>query len=82
MLNLLDRTSVWILLVLALGLGLAPPGSQPHLVEKLNMLSNGTLVRAIDIFDLFLHGIFPILFIVKLGRMAVLKRHQDRPGNE
>ena len=82
MLNLLDRTSVWILLVLALGLGLAPFGSQPHLLEKLNMLSNGTLVRPIDIFDLLLHGIFPILLTVKLGRMAALKLQQDSSGNE
>jgi len=76
MVKLLDRTSIWILLILALGLGLAPLGSQPHLVEKLTMLANGTLVRPIDIFDLLLHGIFPVLSIVKLGRMAVLKIRQ------
>ena len=74
MLNLFDRTSVWVLLVLALGLGIAPPGSQPHLVEKLIMLGNGNLVRPIDIFDLFLHGIFPVLFVVKLVRMSLLKK--------
>ncbi|WP_455202444.1 hypothetical protein [Kaarinaea lacus] len=82
MLNLLDRTSIWILLVLALGLGIAPFGSQPHLVEKLLMLLNGTLVRPIDIFDLLLHGIFPLLFIVKLGRVAVLKLKQGSLSNE
>ncbi|MEJ2178853.1 MAG: RND transporter [Gammaproteobacteria bacterium] len=76
MVNLLDRTSVWILLVLAIGLGIAPPGSQPHLVEKLTMLANGNLVRPIDIFDLLLHGIFPLLLLVKLGRMAALKLQQ------
>ena len=77
MLNLLDKTSVWILLVLALALGLAPPGSQPHLVEKLIMLVNGHLVRPIDIFDLVLHGIFPVILLVKLTRMAVLKMRKD-----
>ena len=77
MLNLLDRTSVWILLLLALGLGLAPPGSQPHLVEKLTMLANGNLVRPIDIFDLFLHGIFPALLLVKLVRMAAVKKKRE-----
>ena len=82
MLNLLDRTSIWIFLVLALGLGTAPFGSQPHLVEKLTMLVNGTLVRPIDIFDLLLHGVFPVLLLVKLGRMAVLKLRQDNSGQE
>lgn len=82
MLNLLDRTSVWILLVLALGLGTAPFGSQPHLVEKLIMLLNGTLVRPIDIFDLLLHGIFPVLFVVKLGRVVAVKLKQDSFRNE
>ena len=81
MLNLLDRTSVWILLVLALGLGLAPPGSQPHLVEKLIMLVNGNLVRPIDIFDLLLHGIFPVLLLVKLARMAAVKVKQGNAGD-
>ena len=81
MLNLLDRTSVWILLVLALGLGLAPPGSQPHLVEKLIMLGNGNLVRPIDIFDLLLHGIFPVLLLVKLARMAAVKVKQGNAGD-
>jgi hypothetical protein len=82
MVNLLDRTSIWILLVLALGLGLAPPGSQPHLAEKLIMLANGSLVRPIDIFDLLLHGIFPVLFTVKLGRMVVLKLRQENTGHK
>ena len=81
MLNLLDRTSVWMLLVLALGLGLAPPGSQPHLVEKLIMLANGNLVRPIDIFDLLLHGIFPVLLLVKLARMAAMKLKQGNGGD-
>ncbi len=75
MLKLLDRTPVWILFVLALGLGIAPPGSQPHLVEKLLMLADGNLVRPIDIFDLFLHGIFPTLLVVKIVRVLALKRH-------
>lgn len=77
MVKLLDRTSVWLLLVLAIGLGIAPPGSQPHLVEKLIMLSNGNLVKPIDIFDLFLHGIFPLLLLIKVVRLYILKRKQD-----
>lgn len=71
--KLLDRIPIWILLVLAIALGIAPPGAQPHLVEKLTMLGNGTLVRPIDIFDLVLHGIFPVLLVARLARMAYLK---------
>jgi hypothetical protein len=37
-------------------LGLAPFLPVPHVVEKLRMLANGTLVRPIDWFDLVLHG--------------------------
>ena len=44
------------LLPLALLLALAPLRSQPHLIEKLGMLFDGTLTRPIDIFDLVLHG--------------------------
>lgn len=49
-------------------LGLAPFVPEPHLVEKIRMLFSGTLSRPIDIFDLFLHGAFPALLLVKLGR--------------
>ena len=77
MVKLLDRTPVWLLLILALGMGIAPPGSQPHLVEKLIMLSNGNLVKPIDIFDLCFHGIFPLLFLVKLVRLYMLKRNPE-----
>ena len=77
MLKLFDKISIWMLLVLALMLGIAPMGSQPHLVEKLGMLINGELVKPIDIFDLLLHGIFSILVVVKLVRMVVLKRDKE-----
>ena len=38
-------------------LGFAPFVPQPHLFEKLTLLRNGQLVKPIDIFDLFMHGI-------------------------
>ncbi len=41
--------------VACLTLGLAP-FTPPHIVEKLEMLSKGTLVKPIDWFDLALHG--------------------------
>lgn len=44
------------LIPLALLLGFAPFYPQPHIVEKLGMLATGTLIRPIDIFDLFWHS--------------------------
>ena len=47
----------WTLaLLLCATLGLAPFAPVPHLWEKLGMLVSGELTRAIDIFDLVLHG--------------------------
>lgn len=57
----------WVLVILlALTLGLAP-FRPPHLVEKLQMLFRGTLVRPIDWFDLALHGAPWVLLILKAG---------------
>ena len=64
----LDRISMPLLAVPAVFLALAPFAPQPHLWEKLNMLVAGTLVRPIDIFDLFLHGTPLVLLLVKLIR--------------
>lgn len=66
--NWLDKISVTTLLIIALTLGLAPFAPEPHIWEKLKMLSDGTLTRPIDIFDLFLHGTPWILLIIKLVR--------------
>lgn len=76
--KLLDRIPLWGLVALALALGIAPLGAQPHLVEKLLMLLDGNLIRPIDIFDLFLHGIFPLLLLVKLWRMWQLRSTVNR----
>jgi hypothetical protein len=56
-----------ILIVLALLLGLSPFVPEPHLVEKLRMLRQGTLVRPLDIFDLFFHLAPAILLLFKLA---------------
>ncbi len=67
-------TIPWIILVpAAVFLGLAPFVPEPHLVEKIRMLTHGTLVRPIDIFDLFYHGL-PILLIgAKIVRRFLIK---------
>jgi hypothetical protein len=66
----LDRIPLVVLVIAALLLGPAPFLPEPHLLEKLRMLVAGTLVRPIDIFDLFWH-VSPLLLLgLKLARMA------------
>ncbi|MCK5719357.1 MAG: RND transporter [Thiomargarita sp.] len=56
----------WNLLIFgSLTLGLAPFFPEPHLIEKVRMLFQGVLSRPIDIFDLVMHGIFPLLLTLK-----------------
>ena len=62
----LDRIPYALLLPLAVVMALAPFVPEPHLWEKLKMLAAGTLVRPIDIFDLFLHGTPLLLLVFKL----------------
>lgn len=69
------RIPLSILIVLCLTLGLAPFSPEPHLWEKLGMLASGELTRALDIFDLLLHG-SPWLFLI--AKLALLTRSQAR----
>ena len=60
----------WILVIAAcLTLGLAP-FTPPHIVEKLQMLTKGKLVKPVDWFDLLFHGVPWILLIIKIGLSA------------
>lgn len=65
----LDKIPFFVLIILALFLGLAPFKPEPHLVEKIRMLIHGQLVKPIDIFDLFLHGTAPVLLLIKIFRL-------------
>ena len=73
MLDLIDKIPLLILVALALTLGLAPFVPEPHLVEKLRMLRQGTLTKPLDIFDLLMHATPWALLILKLVAMG-LKR--------
>lgn len=64
----LDKIPLTTLLIIALLLGLAPFTPEPHLWEKLKMLTAGELVKPLDIFDLFLHGTPVVLLLLKLTR--------------
>lgn len=73
----LDRFPLKLLVALALWLAVAPIVPEPHLIEKLRMLSQGTLSKPIDIFDLLLHTTPLVLLALRLWRDA--QRRKARP---
>ena len=73
----LDSVPYSALVVAALLLGLAPFRPQPHLFEKLLLLSKGELVRPIDIFDLLLHS-FPLLLLAVKAGFDLHRRNRKR----
>jgi hypothetical protein len=73
MLKILDKLPLSTLLIIGVLLGLAPFQPEPHLVEKLRMLMQGTLSKPIDIFDLFMHASAPLLLLAKIVRVLQLK---------
>jgi hypothetical protein len=70
----LDRIPYSLLLPLAVVMALLPFSPEPHLWQKLKMLAAGTLVRPIDIFDLFMHGAPLLLLALKLLSGATHKK--------
>jgi hypothetical protein len=71
--NFIDKIPLLPLAIFAIFLSLAPFTPQPHLLEKLIMLSGGKLTSPLDIFDLFWHSFGLILLVLKLMRMSKIK---------
>ena len=71
--SILDHIPLSVAVLAALTLGLAPFSPEPHLVEKLRMLAQGSLTRPIDIFDLVLHATPWLVLLAKLARMALVR---------
>ena len=69
MLRFLDSISYPILIFIAVFL-LAAPFDPPHVIEKLIMLKDGNLTRAVDIFDLLFHLSGTILLAIKFFRQV------------
>lgn len=67
----LDHIPWWVAILAALTLGLAPFSPEPHIVEKLRMLSQGTLKRPLDVFDLIMHATPFLLVSAKLVRQVL-----------
>ncbi|AOW11910.1 hypothetical protein LPB72_02255 [Hydrogenophaga crassostreae] len=68
MMRWLDRFPLPLLIAVALWLAVAPISPEPHLIEKLRMLSQGELSNPLDIFDLLLHSGPLVLLAVRLWR--------------
>jgi hypothetical protein len=66
----LDSIPLSLLIIAGVILGGAPFVPEPHIVEKIRMLTNGTLYKPIDIFDLVYHGLPLLLLVLKLARIA------------
>ncbi len=69
--SFLDSIPWWVAILAALTLGLAPFSPEPHIVEKLRMLAQGTLKRPLDIFDFAMHATPFVLVIAKLVRQVL-----------
>jgi len=77
-LKFIDNIPVIPLLIVAIFMALAPFVPEPHLVEKIRMLSQGELRKAIDIFDLLWHSFPIILLVIRLMRMKKLAEDDDQ----
>lgn len=68
MLKYIDKIPLLPLAMAAIFMSLAPFVPEPHLIEKLRMLSNAELTKGIDIFDLFWHSFLIVLLAIRLVR--------------
>jgi len=64
----IDRIPFPLLLTITVFMLGAPFVPEPHLVEKMRMLGDGTLTKALDIFDVFWHLLPATLLAVKIVR--------------
>ena len=65
----LDRIPLYLLILVAAWMAVAPITPEPHLVEKVRMLLQGTLTRPIDIVDLLYHMAPMVLLALRVWRM-------------
>jgi len=64
----IDRIPFPLLIVITVFMLGAPFVPEPHLVEKMRMLGEGTLTRPLDVFDVFWHLLPASLLAIKLVR--------------
>ncbi len=78
----LDKIPLGIFIALAVWMAVAPIVPEPHLVEKLRMLTQGTLSRPIDIFDLLYHLAPLVLLGIRLERLRRARRVAAEPKDQ
>lgn len=66
----IDRIPIFLLILVAAWMAVAPISPEPHLTEKVRMLSQGTLTRPVDIFDLLYHLAPIVLLAVKVWQLV------------
>jgi hypothetical protein len=64
----LDKIPLGLLILIAAWMAIAPIVPEPHLIEKIRMLGQGTLTKPLDIFDLCLHTTPILLLLIRLWR--------------
>jgi len=64
--NYISQLPWIVVIILCLTLGLAPYSPQPHLIEKLVLLTDGQLSTPVDIFDFLMHLSPFVLLILKI----------------
>jgi len=67
MMQLIKDLPYALLIGAALLMALLPFQPEPHLLEKLRMLMQGSLSKAVDIFDLLWHALPSLLLLLKAG---------------
>jgi hypothetical protein len=77
--QLIDRLPWLWLSIIAAWLAVAPITPEPHLMEKIRMLTSGTLTQALDIFDLAFHAVPLLLLALKSARCLHLRqKHTEK----
>lgn len=66
----IDRIPLYLLILLTIWMAIAPINPEPHLAEKVRLLSQGNLTRPIDIFDLLYHLAPMVLLALKVWRLV------------
>ena len=73
----LDRFPLFLLVLVATWMAVAPINPEPHLVEKTRMLFQGTLTRPMDIFDLLFHITPMALLVLRVWRLLKARGTQE-----
>ena len=69
----IDNIPLVLLVFIAFFMAIIPLHPESHLLEKSKMLLAGTLIKPIDIFDLFMHVTPTVLLVIRLSRLALNK---------